>query len=162
MKIGSASWKLHYQIKRKPWLLLLPLLSFLMLVVTSCALISGDDGTATTFKVGQAVAEGWNYEGYDSGGNLIFQKEDKVVLLSPESKQLTLGGTHLKVFSHANSSVQVEVLADEDAGWGIPSFLYWLGGGVLVGLLIGRSKKGRGGPVRKPSARVFTRSRHFR
>jgi len=158
--MGSAQWQLQYQMRRKPWLLLVPLAVAALLVCLIALLVSGGEGGGgdpVTRTVGQSVIDGWVYGGYDSGGNLIFQQGDRVVLLPANSKEIKLNGKAVPLLDSSPDTIQIGLETTEEAAeaGSFPWWLFWLLTGVLIGLLVGLrlGKPSTSRPLKRPLRR---------
>lgn len=157
MKMGSAAWRLRYQLKRKPWLLPILLVGVIMLLTVGVAWVADDAAPETASSVarksGPPIHDGWGYNGYDSDGNLIFQKGEKVMLLAPDSKELTLSGRRYLLEEHKSDYVKLSPAAAASTPFSLPSGLLWLLAGIGIGFAW-RGRKPRPGPRRPwPKAR---------
>ncbi|MCX7568482.1 hypothetical protein OS242_00690 [Tumebacillus sp. DT12] len=157
MKMGSAHWQVQYQMRRKPWLLLVPLAAAALLVCLIALAFSkgaGDGGEAVTRTVGQSVIDGWVYGGYDSGGNLIFQQGDRVVLLPANSKEIKLNGKAVPLRDSSPDTIHIGLEKSEEAVEepSFPWWLFWLLTGTLIGLVVGLrlGKSGRSKAAKRP------------
>ena len=150
MKMGSAQWKFQYQMRRKPWLLLVPA-ALAMLLIACAALWLGGGTEAVTRTVGQSVIDGWVYGGIDSGGNLIFQQGDRVVLLPTSSEEIKLNGKTVALLGSTPDTIEVGLETAEQTTdtASFPWWLFWLLTGVGIGLLVGRMT-GKPAKVRPP------------
>lgn len=164
MKMGSAQWQFQYHMRRKPWLLLVPLGVAALLVCLIALLVSGGGeggGETVTRTVGQSVIDGWVYGGYDSGGNLIFQQGDRVVLLPANSKEIKLNGKAVPLRDSSPDTVHIGLETAEEAAetGSFPWWLFWLLTGVLIGLAAGlRLGKPRAPrPLKRPLRRFHGR-----
>lgn len=160
MKMGSAHWQVQYQMRRKPWLLLVPLAVAALLVCLIALALSkgaGDGGEAVTRTVGQSVIDGWVYGGYDSSGNLIFQQGDRVVLLPANSKEIKLNGKAVPLRDSSPDTIRIGLEKSEEAveETSFPWWLFWLLTGTLIGLIVGLrlGKAGRSSPAKRPLRR---------
>jgi hypothetical protein len=77
MKMGSPLWKLRYKTRRNPWLILVPVLLFILLLAGSCALIGGEE-EAVTKTAGQSVVDRWVYGGFDFAGTKAYFTHGRV------------------------------------------------------------------------------------
>jgi hypothetical protein len=151
MRMNAAMWQVKYRVRRRPWLIFVPVVA-LPLIALVVWLLSGTGVQTEKRTIGQAVIDGWTYGGFDSSRNLVFQQGQQVVLLPSSAKHITLNGKTIDLLAANPEALEIAKPEKNAESHDWPTAPLWLLVGVGIGLLLGRRKP----PRPKHSAKTRT------